>query len=777
MGKIDQVANGESGSSARGKINEAMKTAVVDGVTITGDATVGNPLVGTGEANTNSNSGAGAGIAQAKAGVNLPLKSIVGGTNVNLNESADEIEIEAPDLVASSAVIADNTIVRGDGGAKNVQQSGVTISDLDEIKEFLSLKFQGVGQELTWNPDFKTVNIPTGLGPVLKVGQDLYFIIFNDTGGTIPKGTVVDPTGATLVGSEAIPTVTLGKADTFETSFGTLFVTDNEMLDQALGVGVLNGRVSGIDTSSFTPGDTLWLSAATAGLITNVRPEFPNYAISIGGVIKAAVSGEIGVNFTSKIEDTFNNFWNGTIRETFNFTVASDGATVTGSLEPDNGHPDLTMLFSGGFTTLDATPPVTIVLTPGTDTNPQSNFIYIPEATKVLTVATGGWPVAEHIKIAMVVLQSAAKVQTDDALSNQNWNDHIESTISFQGHLSHITERIRKELPRWDSGTAGSITINTGPTPDDVFVAVTGGNVYQLHKHAFPAMDMQTGDKMNVVNHSTTPFLDITNLNTQIVDALGVSLNNKSFSFVVWGAVNRTGETSHLMLNLPINSYSFASPQDAVDDALNFSVYDIPVQFQGVGFLIARFTLTFKNDEWVLFDTEDLRGFIPNVSAGGGVGGVGVTEWTGLTDTPSSYIGQAFKKPRVNAGETAIEFIVDTESIGIAASDETTDLTTGVAKATFRMPFAMTLTEVRANVNDAPTGSVLTVDINEGGASVLSTKITIDIGEKTSVTAAAPPVISDAALADDAEMTIDIDTIGSTNAGKGLKVWLIGTRL
>jgi hypothetical protein len=116
------------------------------------------------------------------------------------------------------------------------------------------------------------------------------------------------------------------------------------------------------------------------------------------------------------------------------------------------------------------------------------------------------------------------------------------------------------------------------------------------------------------------------------------------------------------------------------------------------------------------------------------------------------------------------------EVIGIACSDETTDLTTGTAKATFRMPFAMTLSDVRCNVNTAPTGSVLTVDINESGTTILSTKLTIDATEETSETAATPAVISDTALADDAEMTIDIDTVGSTTAGKGLKVWLIGSR-
>ena len=117
-----------------------------------------------------------------------------------------------------------------------------------------------------------------------------------------------------------------------------------------------------------------------------------------------------------------------------------------------------------------------------------------------------------------------------------------------------------------------------------------------------------------------------------------------------------------------------------------------------------------------------------------------------------------------------------TQNIIIACSDETTALTTGTAKVTFRMPYAFTLTAVRASVTTAPVGSVLTVDINESASTILSTKITIDASEKTSTTAATPPVISDTALADDAEITIDIDTVGSGTAGAGLKVTLIGTK-
>ena len=118
---------------------------------------------------------------------------------------------------------------------------------------------------------------------------------------------------------------------------------------------------------------------------------------------------------------------------------------------------------------------------------------------------------------------------------------------------------------------------------------------------------------------------------------------------------------------------------------------------------------------------------------------------------------------------------VQTEVIAVAASDETTALTTGTAKVTFRMPHAFTLTAVRMSLTTAGTGAnLVTVDINEGGTTILSTKLTTDATEKTSTTAATAAVISDTALADDSEITIDIDQIDSGGVSKGLKVYLIG---
>ena len=111
----------------------------------------------------------------------------------------------------------------------------------------------------------------------------------------------------------------------------------------------------------------------------------------------------------------------------------------------------------------------------------------------------------------------------------------------------------------------------------------------------------------------------------------------------------------------------------------------------------------------------------------------------------------------------------------VACSDESTAIDATGTKATFRMPYAMTVTAVRASLTGACTTGTFTVDINEGGTTILSTKLTIDATEKTSTTAAAAAVISDSALADDAEITIDVDDVGDSTA-TGLKVALIGTR-
>ena len=118
-----------------------------------------------------------------------------------------------------------------------------------------------------------------------------------------------------------------------------------------------------------------------------------------------------------------------------------------------------------------------------------------------------------------------------------------------------------------------------------------------------------------------------------------------------------------------------------------------------------------------------------------------------------------------------------TECFVIACSDETTALTAGVGKAEFQMPYAFTITDVMMTLTTAGTGgSLVTVDINDAATTIFTTRLTTDASEKTSRTAATPFVITSApkTLANNAVVTIDVDVIGSTIAGAGLKVYIIG---
>lgn len=116
--------------------------------------------------------------------------------------------------------------------------------------------------------------------------------------------------------------------------------------------------------------------------------------------------------------------------------------------------------------------------------------------------------------------------------------------------------------------------------------------------------------------------------------------------------------------------------------------------------------------------------------------------------------------------------IIETHSF--ALSDELTALTTGTNKLTFSLPYAFTVTGVYASLGTASSSGIPTVDINEAGVSILSTKLTIDANEKTSATAANAAVISDASIAANAEIGFDIDVAGT--GAKGLKVVIQGYR-
>ena len=186
-------------------------------------------------------------------------------------------------------------------------------------------------------------------------------------------------------------------------------------------------------------------------------------------------------------------------------------------------------------------------------------------------------------------------------------------------------------------------------------------------------------------------------------------------------------------------------------------------------------------------DAKNARRYYVTASAlvgGGTVIGTNVQAWdadldllAGVTVGASTFLGRkatgAVAAMTVAEAYALLKPSIPYEDI-IAVGDETTALTVGTAKVTFRMPCAVTLSSVRISLTTASSSGLPTVNVKQGGVTIFTTKPTIDATELTSTTAVTASVLSVTALTDDASITIDIDVAGTGAAG--LKVTLIGVR-
>lgn len=113
----------------------------------------------------------------------------------------------------------------------------------------------------------------------------------------------------------------------------------------------------------------------------------------------------------------------------------------------------------------------------------------------------------------------------------------------------------------------------------------------------------------------------------------------------------------------------------------------------------------------------------------------------------------------------------------IAASDETTALAIASDVLTFEVQRAFTLSTLRLGLNVAGTTDGITeIDILKNGVSIFSTTATIDLGEKTTTTAATPWVLDENPTVFEVGDIISVSILGvSTGATEaGLKVYLLG---
>ncbi len=387
------------------------------------------------------------------------------------------------------------------------------------------------------------------------------------------------------------------------------------------GTVIINGNVVAnhsmpIETVSLDA-NTITIDAQIGAGLSSAPADMTDAGIVSIDTSFMSVNANGWVGITEDFVATGKSGWNGSIIETADVVVSSNGSTISLSVEQDGGG-DLTVVFSDGYYTWDTTPADTVTLTAGSDTSPQLNYVYFDQATKTLTANTTGFPSAEYAAIATVVCQSAASLQTEGAYKVHAWTDHIVGS-NENGHIAHLNYWIRSQDATWTSGVVQTynITTNVG-TPDNVILTTTAGSVLQLHPHTFPAFSGTP--TVYVINDFTTPYTTVTDLNALLTDSTGASMSGRYFSLVIWGVVSEDTTDCKLFCNLPSGSYNNSS--DLVADVDNYSNYTIPPAYVGTGFLISEWKLRHQGSSggtWTSIEEVDLRDQTPT-SAGSGTG-------------------------------------------------------------------------------------------------------------------------------------------------------------
>jgi hypothetical protein len=145
-------------------------------------------------------------------------------------------------------------------------------------------------RRVVWNGSDDTLNIHHLDGVVQQVGLETYVRARNNTGSTIPNGTVVGFSGAT--GGDVLCAPYLADGSTTVESF--IGLTTEAIQNGEIGRVTVFGVVRGLDTSPFAVGDLLYASSTVAGGLTVTKPTAPAFAIPVGIVTADdATNGQI----------------------------------------------------------------------------------------------------------------------------------------------------------------------------------------------------------------------------------------------------------------------------------------------------------------------------------------------------------------------------------------------------------------------------------------------------------------------------------------------------
>lgn len=428
--------------------------------------------------------------------------SVVAGTGISVSydDTTGQTTVTATGggggSIGGSTGSTDNAIIRADGtGGSSVQSSGVTITDNGEIVlpgvasptyQAGKLVYDTGNESLTFTNNDSAVS--------LQIGQETWLRVRNDTGSTIANGAAVYISGTHASG---LPNVSLAQANAEATARVTGLATE-AIANNSIGYVTIIGLVRGLDTSGFTAGQAVYLSASSAGALTATIPSAPNFRYRIGTVARSNASQgtivvELGVlrigNGTANQVAGMNAA--GTLQE-YKTLTAGTGISIT------HGANSVTIANTGGggsggtktyavFTPLMNQPPASNYAT--LDTRNSEAVLDFDDSTEEAAVFVGVIPEAASLGSGLIV--RIVWMATSATTGNVRWGVQFEKLGTDQDSDSFDTAT---ETTTATSGTSG-IEVVTAITCTTIDSLAAGDKFrVKIYRDVSDGADTMSGD-------------------------------------------------------------------------------------------------------------------------------------------------------------------------------------------------------------------------------------------------------------------------------------------
>ena len=142
----------------------------------------------------------------------------------------------------------------------------------------------GTQGTMSWNTDEETIDVVQN-GAVLQLGQETHVHVKNQSGATINDGTPVYVTG-TLGASGRLTVAPMIADGSIEAKY-FLGVTTEDIPNGEDGKVTTFGKIRGLNTSAYSEGQTLYVSASTAGYWQTTPPAAPALDLEVAIVINS----------------------------------------------------------------------------------------------------------------------------------------------------------------------------------------------------------------------------------------------------------------------------------------------------------------------------------------------------------------------------------------------------------------------------------------------------------------------------------------------------------